>query len=135
MTHIVVTAAIVERDGRFLVTRRQKGVHLAGLWEFPGGKCDPGETLEACMIRELDEELGVCATVQGECLVTSHEYPDRIVELHFLRCEVEGPPAARLGQEIRWVDRAELLTLDFPPADEALIQLLVGTNGSADTSA
>jgi 8-oxo-dGTP diphosphatase len=135
MTHIVVTAAIVEREGRFLVTRRQNGVHLAGLWEFPGGKRDPGETLEGCMIRELDEELGVQARVQEEVLVTSHAYPERIVELHFLRCEISGTPTARLGQEIRWVDRRELVTLDFPPADAALIQMLVGTNGSADTSA
>ena len=99
MTHIVVTAAIVEREGRFLVTRRQNGVHLAGLWEFPGGKRDPGETLEACMIRELDEELGVHARVQEEVLVTSHAYPERIVELHFLRCEISGMPVARLGQD------------------------------------
>ena len=135
MTRLVVAAAIVERDGRFLITRRQQGVHLAGFWEFPGGKCEPGETLAACVIRELDEELGVEALVDEEILVTSHEYPARIVELHFLRCRISGTLTARLGQEIRWADRTELITLNFPPADEALIQMLVGTNGSDDTSA
>ena len=58
MTTTVVAAAVIERDGRFLVTRRQKGVHLAGLWEFPGGKCEPRETIAACLAREIWEELG-----------------------------------------------------------------------------
>ena len=129
MTAIVVTAALVERDGCFLVTRRQKGVHLEGYWEFPGGKCEPGETHAACLVREIREELGVDATVGGEVLATTHAYPDRRVELHFLRCEVGGAPAPQLGQEMRWVARGELATLAFPPADTELIQKLVGEVG------
>jgi 8-oxo-dGTP diphosphatase len=132
---LVVAAAIVEGKGRFLVTRRPAGVHLAGVWEFPGGKCEGTETLAECLIRELDEELGVAAIVGEEVLTTSHDYPDRIVELHFLRCTISGPLQARLGQEIRWVERDELGRLEFPPADQTLIQWLIGANGSADTSA
>jgi mutator protein MutT len=124
MTTLVVTAAVIEREGRFLVTRRQPGVHLAGAWEFPGGKCDSGESLPVCITRELREELAVEAHVGNEVLTTTHEYEDRRVELHFLRCTISGQPAAQLGQTIRWVSREELLELEFPPADAELIGLL-----------
>ena len=124
MNCIVVTAAVIDRDGRFLVTRRQKGVHLEGYWEFPGGKCDAGESLEACLARELQEELDVEARVGEEVFITTHTYSDRRVELHFLRCELHGEPRPQLGQEMRWVGREELATLAFPPADAELIQLL-----------
>jgi 8-oxo-dGTP diphosphatase len=121
---IVATAAVIERDGAFLVARRQAGVHLEGYWEFPGGKCGPGESLAACMIRELREELDVDARPGEEIFTTSHEYPDRTVELHFLRCELLGTPAPQQGQELRWVVRDELTALQFPPADAALIRML-----------
>jgi len=121
---IVVTAAVIERNGAFLVARRQKGVHLEGYWEFPGGKCAPGESLSACMIRELREELDVDARPGEEIFTTSHDYADRSVELHFLRCELLGAPAAQQGQELRWVAREELGTLQFPPADAELIRIL-----------
>lgn len=124
MTTILVAAAVVERAGRFLVTRRPAGVHLAGHWEFPGGKCDPGETLPSCLARELREELNVEATVGGELLSVAHDYPDRRVELHFLRCDIHVEPVPQLGQEMRWVPREELRTLEFPPADDELIRLL-----------
>ncbi|MGE3178028.1 MAG: (deoxy)nucleoside triphosphate pyrophosphohydrolase [Vicinamibacterales bacterium] len=123
-TTIVVTAAVIERDGRFLVTRRQKGVHLEGHWEFPGGKCEPGESLAACMARELTEELAVEARVGAELLVTAHDYPERRVELHFLSCTIAGTPVPQQGQEMRWVPRDALHTLAFPPADDELIRLL-----------
>jgi len=121
---IVVTAAIIEQEDRILLTRRQAGVHLEGLWEFPGGKCEPGESLVDCMARELREELAVDAVVGEQVFTTSHEYPDRRVELHFLRCEIDGRPVPQLGQEMRWVARAELDALEFPPADQELIRLL-----------
>ena len=124
VTTILVAAAVIEQDGAFLVTRRQEGVHLAGHWEFPGGKCDPGETLEGCMIRELREELGLSATVGEELLTTTHEYSDRRVELHFFRCLTSGTPNPQQGQEMRWVPRGELDRLTFPPADRALLRLL-----------
>jgi 8-oxo-dGTP diphosphatase len=127
MITVVVAAAVIERDDRFLLTRRQRGVHLEGFWEFPGGKCEPGETHATCLVREIREELGVEADVGGEVLATTHAYPDRQVELHFLRCEVGGTPAPQLGQEMRWVAREELASLSFPPADTELIRMLSGT--------
>jgi mutator protein MutT len=121
---IVVTAAVIEQDGAFLVTRRQAGTHLAGSWEFPGGKCDAGETLEACLRRELREELDANAEIGTELYTTTHDYPDRRVELHFLSCRLTGTPSPLLGQEMRWVARADLLVLEFPPADAELIRML-----------
>ena len=123
---IVVTAAVVEHDGAFLVTRRPRGVHLAGSWEFPGGKCEPGETHEMCLRREMDEELGVGVHVGTKVFQISHHYPERIVELHFFECELVGEPAPRLGQEMQWVTRDRLGTLEFPPADAELIRMLQG---------
>lgn len=125
MSIVVVTAAIIEKDGRFLVTRRQAGTHLAGTWEFPGGKCEPGESLDDCMKRELSEELGVEADVGREIFSIAHEYPERSVELHFLECRCQGEPLPQLGQEMLWVERAALAGLEFPPADAALIRLLM----------
>ena len=124
MITIVVTAAVIEQSGRFLVTKRQDGAHLAGYWEFPGGKCHPGEGLAWCMARELREELDVGVEVGDELLSTTHDYPDRRVELHFLRCVLLSEPSPRLGQEMRWVARRELESLEFPPADTELVRML-----------
>ena len=136
MTTIAVAAAIVERDDAFLVTRRQQGVHLEGYWEFPGGKCEPGESHAACLAREMREELAVDVIVGAEVHATVHAYPERNVELHFLRCELRGDPAPQQGQAMRWVPRAELAALPFPPADEEVITLLTRKQPSrADGSA
>ena len=121
---VVVTAAVVEIDGRFLVTQRHQGVHLEGLWEFPGGKCDRDETLKDGLARELLEELDVPSRIGAELFTTTHAYPERTVELHFFRCELLGEPRPQLGQEMRWVSREELATLEFPPADAELIRIL-----------
>ena len=123
-TEIVVLAAIIERDGRLLLARRLKGTHLAGLWEFPGGKCEPGETHETCLKRELLEELDVRAIVGPEVLVTEHAYPERTVRLHFRHCSIEGEPRPVLGQQLRWTRRDELDELEFPEADRELIEKL-----------
>lgn len=132
---IVVSAAVVQRpDGRVLVTRRLKGTHLEGLWEFPGGKAEPGETLEAALHRELQEELGVAVTIRGLLLSTTHAYDTRTVALHFFDCLALGEPEARLGQEVRWVTREELAGLHFPPADAELIALLTQTPSPSSAS-
>ena len=123
---IVVSAAVIERDGTFLLTRRLQGTHLAGKWEFPGGKCDPGETEIACLVREIREELGCDVDVGERMLSVSHDYEDRTVELHFFRCGLSGEPRPLLGQEMRWAARGELRSLDLPPADDELIRLLAG---------
>ncbi len=124
---IVVLAAVIEHDGRFFVTRRLEGTHLSGYWEFPGGKCEPGESHDTCLRRELTEELGVDADVGEEIVVTEHAYPDRTVRLHFRRCRLIGEPQPLLGQEVRWVTRVEMRDLPFPEADQALIAILTST--------
>ena len=120
----VVVAAVIERDSRFLVTRRQSGVHLAGLWEFPGGKIDAGESHADALRRELREELDADVAVGELVFQVTHDYADRSIALYFYRCALLGVPQPLLGQEMRWASRAELSTLGFPPADEELIRLL-----------
>ena len=122
--HVVVTAAVIEKDDRFLVTRRPGGVHLEGLWEFPGGKCEEGESHAASLEREILEELDAAIIIEREIFFVTHSYTDRTVELHFFACRLAGHPRAVLGQEMRWVTREELRTLPFPPADEKLIEIL-----------
>ena len=122
---IVVVAAVVECHGEFLVARRLEGTHLAGYWEFPGGKVLPGETHEQALQREIAEELNTGIADIQKLLSTSHAYPDRIVDLHFYRGELTGTPQAVLGQELRWITRAEFASLEFPPADAELIARLV----------
>jgi mutator protein MutT len=127
--HIIVTAAVVRRGDTFLLTRRLKGTHLEGLWEFPGGKCEPGEALDVCLRREIVEELGVHAEVKQLLLSTQHTYhgaggETRHIELHFFACDLDAEPHPRLGQEIRWTPRSDLRQLHFPAADAELIDLL-----------
>ena len=122
---IVVAAAVIEDHGRYFLARRQKGTHLEGCWEFPGGKCETGETLTACLERELLEELDARVAVGDEILSVTHDYPDRTVELHFFACTLLNTPLPRLGQQMRWVPRAELPALELPPADAELIARLV----------
>jgi mutator protein MutT len=121
---VVVAAAVISRGDLLLITRRQPGVHLEGLWEFPGGKCEPEESIASCVRRELQEELGTDAVVGEELLAVTHEYGERRIELHFVACELTGEPVPQLGQEMRWVARADLRSLQFPPADDELIALL-----------
>ena len=122
---VVVRAAVIEREGRFLMTQRLEGTHLPGLWEFPGGKCEPGESHEACLQRELNEELGATGRIGLEIIVTEHAYPERVVRLHFRRCTLDGEPRARLGQAMRWVTRDELRELPLPEADKTLVEILL----------
>ena len=128
LRRIIVTAAVIEEDGKFLVTRRPGGVHLEGLWEFPGGKCEEGESHPAALEREITEELDTAINIDREILSVVHTYADRVVELHFFACRLAGEPRAVLGQEMRWVTREELRTLPFPPADEELIRLLINAS-------
>ncbi|MCH7748930.1 MAG: NUDIX domain-containing protein [Acidobacteria bacterium] len=121
---VVVVAAVVERADRILVTERLAGTHLAGHWEFPGGKMEEGENHRQCLEREMREELEVGVEVGDELHATSFDYPDRTVELHFYRCAIIGEPKPVLGQRMRWVSRAELKSLRLPPADLELIRLL-----------
>ncbi len=122
---IVVVAAVIEDAGRFLVAKRLTGTHLAGLWEFPGGKVHAGETHEAALAREIDEELSTNIVGLRRIFHAAHAYPDRTIELHFYRGELTSPPVPLLGQELRWITRQEFAALEFPPADAELIAGLI----------
>jgi len=122
---IVVVAAVIEEKGQFLVTRRLAGSHLEGMWEFPGGKLDPPESHAEGLQREIREELDTGVEVDELVFHTAHEYADRAVALYFYRCRLTGNPRPVMGQQMRWVARAELAALGFPPADEQLIRQLV----------
>jgi mutator protein MutT len=121
---VTVVAAVIEKDGAFLVTRRPPGVHLAGLWEFPGGKIAPSESHVDALRREMREELDTDVEVQNLLFQTTHVYPERAVALFFYNCVLRAAPRPLLGQEMQWVQRSELATLGFPPADKELINLL-----------
>jgi 8-oxo-dGTP diphosphatase len=121
---IIVVAAVIERDDAFLLTLRPAGTHLAGHWEFPGGKVHDGETHTEALRRELVEELDIVAQVGEAVHTVRHAYPEKTVELHFYRCGFEGVPKPMMGQGMRWVSRGELAGLPFPEADRALIALL-----------
>jgi mutator protein MutT len=122
---IAVVAAVIEHADRFLVTRRQDGVHLAGHWEFPGGKVGAGEMHTAALRREILEELDTDVAVHDLVLETAHSYPDRTVTLFFYRCDLLGTPRPMIGQEMEWILRNELSSLLFPPADDQLIRMLM----------
>ena len=125
---IVVVAAVIERDGRFLIARRLKGTHLAGYWEFPGGKVHDGETQEDALQREISEELNTGISKVRKIFHTVHPYLERVVELHFYRCELTSEPEPMLGQDIRWIAREEFAALEFPPADAELIEGLINAS-------
>ncbi|MFD6319609.1 (deoxy)nucleoside triphosphate pyrophosphohydrolase [Methylorubrum populi] len=129
---LVVAAALVDSDGRVLMAQRPEGKALAGLWEFPGGKVEPGERPEETLIRELAEELGI--TVKEPCLApltfASHAYPDFHLLMPLYICRRwEGIPQSREAQALRWVRPGALRDLPMPPADLPLIPFLIDLLG------
>lgn len=123
--HILVAVGLILREGRYLIVQRKVGVHLGGLWEFPGGKCERGESLEDCLRRELREELGIEITTPVPYHVIRHEYPEKTVELHFFRCSIRDGQARALDcEDLHWVAPDELTKFEFPPADQPLIRAL-----------
>lgn len=130
--HHHVTAGIIRRGDRVLVTRRPEGVHLSGFWEFPGGKQEPEESLEACLKREIQEELGTAVRAGERLFVVEHEYEDKRVTLHFFDCTLLGraPDRGLEGQEVRWVRPGELSSLRFPPPDRCVIEHLQRNGGA-----
>lgn len=124
---LVVAAVIEDGEGRFLLARRPPGSHLEGLWEFPGGAMEEGETPGEALIRELEEELGVRVAVGEPLTFAFHRDESRDVLLLFFSARlVSGSPVGRQGQEVRWVSRQELPQLPTPPADRPLVESLAG---------
>ena len=123
-----VSAGLIFRDGKLLIAQRHADSHLGGLWEFPGGKREAGEGFEQCLVRELEEELGVTVEVGELYESVDHDYPDKAVHLRFFLCRlVNGEPKALGCAAIRWVTRGELARFDFPAADAGLLAKLAQT--------
>ena len=121
----VAAALIRDTEGRYLITQRRRGSHLEGLWEFPGGKRDAGEDVQACLARELTEELGARFVVGEKVDTIRWEYPDRTVILHFYRCRLaSGTIEPQESQAMVWVAPQDLRQYEFPPADRELIARL-----------
>lgn len=122
---IEVAIAVIIQNGQLLVTRRKEEVHLPGFWEFPGGKRDPGESLEACLLREVEEELGATVEIERLLWERSHAYPDRTVVLHAYRCRLlSGDLKPLASQELKWIQPEWLLSLPFPEANRPLLEKL-----------
>lgn len=129
---LVVAAALVDSDGRVLISQRPADKMLGGLWEFPGGKVEGAERPEQALIRELDEELGIA--VREPCLApltfASHAYPDMHLLMPLFICRRwEGTPSSREGQPLKWVRPRALRDFPMPPADEPLIPALIDLLG------
>jgi mutator protein MutT len=122
---IEVSAALIFRRGKLLITRRHSDAHLGGLWEFPGGKREPDETFEQCLVREIREELGVRISVGKLFESVTHAYPEKTVRLKFFVCRLERGKPQPLGcQAVKWAGKSELEDYEFPAADVRLLQKL-----------
>ncbi|MCC0063393.1 MAG: (deoxy)nucleoside triphosphate pyrophosphohydrolase [Defluviimonas sp.] len=126
-TVLVAAVALIDVDGRVLLARRPPGKAMAGLWEFPGGKVEPGETPEAALIRELHEELGI--ETWSSCLApltfASHGYADFHLLMPLFACRRwQGTPVPRENQELAWVRARDLADFEMPAADRPLIPIL-----------
>jgi phosphoribosylglycinamide formyltransferase-1 len=125
MNPIQVAAGLVFRDGKLLITQRHHQAHLGGLWEFPGGKREEGESFQECLVRELREELGIEVAVGEEVEVVIHSYPEKTVELRFFRCQWQANEPQPLGcPAFKWVTAQQLSEQEFPTADARLLCML-----------
>ena len=124
---LVAAVALIDKEGRILLARRPEGKAMAGLWEFPGGKIEPGETPEQALIRELEEELGIgtWASCLAPLAFASHSYPDFHLLMPLFACRKwEGIPKPKEKQELAWVLPARLRAYPMPPADAPLIPII-----------
>jgi 8-oxo-dGTP diphosphatase len=122
---ISVGIGIIRREGQFLIRQRPEGTVYAGFWEFPGGKCEPGESPAAATARECLEETGLTIVVGPLRRITIHRYPHGLVELHFYDCTTESPDALpRAGSGFTWTPAGVLASLRFPEANEAILKEL-----------
>ncbi len=123
---VPVVAGVILHEGKVLIARRPPTGHLAGLWEFTGGKVERGEDRRAAISREIREELGIDVEITRELLVVEHAYPDRQVAITFFLCGLPEGTEAPGGETLRWLRPEELEERSFPPANAELIELLKG---------
>ena len=122
---VEVSAALIFRNGKLLITQRRADAHLGGLWEFPGGKRELNETFEQCLVREIREELGVEVSVGNLFEEITHAYAEKTVHLKFFLCELLAGEPRPLGcAAVRWIGKSELADYDFPAADARLLEKL-----------
>lgn len=120
---VSVVAGIVIHGGKILISQRPAGKHLEGMWEFPGGKVQVGESHEIALRRELSEELGINAIIGPEFHFVDHKYPEKWVKIWFYLCGVEsGEPSSLERNPFKWIDLEELSQFKFPPADACLLE-------------
>lgn len=123
---IEVVAAIIQKNDKFLITKRLKKSHLGHCWEFPGGKMEPNETVEECIIRECKEEINVEVKPIRKIKELTHSYPEITVHLHFMLCElISGVPKAIECADLKWASPIELSEYEFPEADKEIVHTLV----------
>ena len=125
--HFHVAAGLIWQDGKLLITKRPAGSHLAGLWEFPGGKKEDNENLEACLKREIMEELGIDILVDQFLVSIDHEYESKRITLHIFHCHFQGQPRTLEGQDAVWVALVDLKKYAFPPPDLQVIDVLLSS--------
>lgn len=126
MEHMEVSAGVIWRQGKFLACKRPSGKPLAGYWELPGGKLEPGESAPQALMRELYEELGISCRDCEFLATVEHTWQDALVVLHFFEVNAfHGEPASREGQELRWVHPSEITDMEFLPVDEHILPMLL----------
>ncbi len=126
---IEVAAGLLFHHGKLLITQRPQGTHLAGLWEFPGGKRHPSESFQSCLARELHEELGILVSVGNLWHRVTHAYPGKDVYLEFYLCSLlkNSPPPTAIGcAALQWVTASGIGAYEFPAADRLLVDALQG---------
>ena len=126
---VEVSAALIFEGGKLLITQRHASAPLGGLWEFPGGKREPHETFEQCLIREIREELGVEISVGELFEEIAHDYPEKSVHLEFFICTLlSGEPQPLECAAVKWIVKSELAAHEFPAADAQLLEKLRAGN-------
>ena len=120
-----IAAAIISYEGKYLISNRTEPQHLAGYWEFPGGKVEEGEDPESAVLRELCEETGIKATIQNLFQIVEHEYPERKVKIYFYQCEPTSTPLSfPENKHLKWIPADEFPFYEFAPATQPVIQAL-----------
>jgi 8-oxo-dGTP diphosphatase len=124
---VTVVGAMIEQEGRYIITQRKPTATLPLLWEFPGGRVEPGETCTEALARELKEEMGIVVEVGEEAMHVQHTYPDYDIDFRVYKCRIVGGEVCHIKvYDHRWVAPAELDDYEFPPADQKTFELLLG---------